>query len=232
MIITEYKESTGYKRIFECAKNEGIEETLNLFNQMEELKRLDLLTSAVIGGIHHTLSLVKTNKRVIQFLREYKRDIRSIISNHDIITNALKLASDNPALLASYIENMRMLEELKVDRVEITKLRELLNRYYYFEICRISQKHAKVTRKYYTDGKFDFDDEKVVLDGCEARWLFELSSGPKNTPTFLLSVDRTSKLENRIIEITGFDFNRKYLPTEEELAIEKEKQKEEFENKK
>ena len=34
----------------------------------------------------------------------------------------------------------------------------------------------------------------------------------------LFSVDRTSKLENRIIEITGFDFNRKYLPTEEELS--------------
>ena len=218
MIITEYKESTGYKRIFECAKNEGIEETLNLFNQMEELKRLDLVTSAVLGGIHQTLSLVRNNKGVIQFLREYKRDIRSIISNYEIITNALELANDNPRILETYIENMRILEELKVDRVEIRKLKELLNRYYYFEMCRLSQTRVRVTKKYYTDGKFDFDDEKVVLDGCKARWLFELSSGPKNTPTYLLNVDRRKSLENRTIEITGFDFNRKSLPTEEELS--------------
>lgn len=218
MIITEYKESTGYKRIFECAKNNGIEETLNLFSQMEELKKLDLVTSAVLGGIHQTLSLVRNNKGVIQFLREYKRDIRSIISNYEIITNALEIANNNPTLLESYIENMRMLEELKVDRVEIRKIKELLNRYYYFEMCRLSQTRVRVTKKYYTDGKFDFYDEEVVLDGCKTRWLFELSSGPKNTPTYLLNVDRRKSLENRTIEITGFDFNGKSLPTEEELS--------------
>ncbi len=218
MIITEYKESTGYKRIFECAKNNGIEETLNLFSQMEELKRLDLVTSAVLGGIHETLSLVKNKKGVIQFLRKYKLDIRSIFSNYEIITNALKLANNNPRILETYIENMRMLEELKVDRVEITKLRELLNRYYYFEMCRLSQTRAMITRKYYTDGQFDFHDRNAKINGCEVRWLFELSNGPKSTPTYLLNVDRRKSLENRTIEITGFDFNGKSLPTEEELS--------------
>ena len=75
-----------------------------------------------------------------------------------------------------------------------------------------------ITRKYYTDGQFNFHERDAKINVCEVRWLFELSSGPKSTPTYLLNVDRRKSLENRTIEITGFDFNRKSLPTEEELS--------------
>lgn len=215
-MINEYNEGAGYKRIFECAKNEGIEETLNLFRQMEELQKIDLTRWAIIGGVHHTLSLTKKYKGVIKYLREYKKDLQSIIFSNENLIKSLEIAKNNPKILETYIENMRMLEELKIDRVEIVELRNLLNRYYYLEIHRLSQTRAKVTQKYYTDGKIELDDHNTKINEHIIRRLFEISNkSTEEQTTFLINVSNNN---HRNIEITGFDFNSEYLPSEEELS--------------
>lgn len=116
-----------------------------------------------------------------------------------------------------FIENTRKLEELNIEDISVSDPSSICKEYF----CRIyrdkqnSEKIITIT-KYYTDGLIDFLSPEIITNQrYKASSISFMISQPA---TFVL--DCQNREQDRLyrgIQITGFDFNSEYLPSEEEL---------------
>lgn len=204
----EHNESKGYRLLFEFIERYGIEQILNFF---KELNDYTYLNAKIIDRLCNNSNLPESNKSLVKYLILHKKDLERIyIKSLKQFVHDLKC---NPHIITTYIENARKLERLKISEIDLVSESSLLKRTYY---CSYYKDKGKLTSLYksYTDGTIVTRDRVITSSQGTVKFKIE------KEPTFLLNCD----IRNnhwlpyfRHIQITSFDFNSKYLPTEEEL---------------
>lgn len=226
-------ESTGYRCIFEYVKKEGATSLIKLMEDIKNVKsREQLIYDALILGKNDLLSLIKkNNKDTINYLREHKKELEGLrLFSPDVLTVLTKLESDE-TLLNLYLENARKLEELKVSYIKIVDSGKLLDfndwTNYCCEIYR--DKEGKITDiiKLYTDGIIKVSSDEYIINKRfrQSRINFKINNTIDEEGNIIRPVSFLLRVENyslgtffRGIEMTSFDFDQTYLPTEEEMS--------------
>ena len=208
----EQLESTGYRCLFECVKQEGIEPVLGLVQDINDLPGKEILIRQTIMEKRNDLArLTRKNKDVIRYLKEHKEEIRRLSLEKEDVLNILKSLYANSALLDVYLENARRLEALKVSDVKFVSA---FDGDYHCGIYRDTDGNIINIKKYYTDGNI-IAGEELLKDE-----LFNYSIIPFciSNSTFLLTASNSENFHQYSgIQITDFAFDGSKLPTEEEI---------------
>lgn len=210
-------ESSGYRCLFECTEQEGIEPVIQFINDSHNFvdKTNVIFKNAILYGHHDSLSLTRKNLDIVKFIREHINDFKSFNFAGQNVLDTFSKISEDPKVLKLYLENARILEELKVDLISFSDFK--LYNTYDCDIYRDSQGEITYINKYYTDGKIIILGEEIekdkFLNASEINFTVE-----DNTMSFLLNALNTERgYSFRNIKVRDFGFDGSKLPSEEEL---------------
>lgn len=210
--------STGYRCLFECVKQQGIDQMLHLIQSINNISSYGmdtLLNQAIINGKNDLIALVKRNSDIIKYLREHKKDLQRLDLANENVLNTLNSLSNDISLLELYLDNAKRLEELKVEQIRF----ENFPFYSTYEcgIYRNDQGKIIIINKYYTDGKIQSVNQEYEVDKLFHYSRIPFSIDNENT-SFVLNINNDENgYQYRAIEITDFGFDRSKLPTEKEM---------------
>jgi len=225
-------DSVTYRKVLEFIQKEGTEPFEKLINDISKMQ--EPLLAAIMFGKHPTLNLVRNNKIVTEFLRQFgyyflhngqsysDEKFRKFIAN----------ISENIDKLNLYIENVKRLEELKVCMIDFRDIKdswELHNNG--MGVVKIWRKDNKITdiRKNYTDGTINYSlkikRSKYGRYFEEYRIRVSKNEDIENSPTWYIQCENgDSGKQYRYAWIEDFGFNGELLPTNEELSSYEEPQ--------
>lgn len=218
VMVSGELESTGYRCLFECVKELGIEPMMQFVEGVNNVSPTHiLLRRAIMDGENDLLSLVKRNQTIIRYLRQHKKDFQFFSFTSENVYNVLTSLSKDISLLDLYIDNAKRLEALKVLKVELQDF--AYPEPYDCDIYRDKYGKIIVIVKYYTDGQI-----KAVGQEVETDPLFHYSKIPftienkDNNMSFVLRTENNEQgYQFRSIKIRDFGFDGTKLPSEEEL---------------
>lgn len=224
-IETKKLESTGYIRIFECVKDNGIKPIMHLLKEIRDLSKNTIINRAILDGTHETLSIVQTKEYIntIKYLRLYKSDLEGLSLNNESILKALKKLKTDISKLDTYIENAKKLEELKIERIKLLLSSEIYSRQFICRIYRDNSFPINITHinKYYTDGEILYltpETKSGTYLGNPSQITFKIGPRELRDASFVINCENHENgNQERTIELTSFDFNTELLPTEENI---------------
>lgn len=216
IVRSECMDSTFYRVLFELAKEVGTGELLNLLYDLVSLKNLSLEKEIIFEGKHRSLSLISRNKKVVDYLRKHKKELEAKNLTDQNIISVVNELVDNPSLLDTYLENARLLEKYKIEKIKIVskKYEDIFHININQEIYYNKSNKIIAIRKYYTDGEIECIR---VEEGYDYKEMNCALKGEVSTSWILHTENHENGMQFRSIYITGFDFNPEKLPTEEEL---------------
>ena len=237
----EYLQSTGYRCLFECAKQEGIESLWGLVQDIKKLPSPEILLVPTIMENAKTLAkLSKKNKKVIRYLKEHAEELRKFSLYRPGVVGILESLYQDSALLDTYLKNAKRLEALGVSKVDVVSS---LDSYYnkccfykgrYFEekmalfgliFRRFSERNAIIDiEKYYTDGTINAGTictENLAVSPYDDYYRYYEIPFSVGDATFVLGVHSSGyhlgPCFQSEIKILDFGFDGSKLPTEEEI---------------
>lgn len=214
MMVYKGLESTGYRCLFECVKQEGIEPVLGLVQDIQDINKLSnlniLVQQTIMGEENDLVKMAKKNKDIIRYLENHKKEFTALSLANANVFHIIKSLSNNMTLLNRYLENAKKLEELKV---AVVSLIDKFNNRGECGIYKDSDKRITNILKYYTDGNIIAGDE-VIKDEMKG---YSVIPFVFQNATFLLEVINKNSVLHRAISITSFDFDGSKLPSEEEI---------------
>ncbi len=206
-------ESTGYRCLFECVKQKGIQPVFELMQDIQKLpdNKAILVHQAIMEDTNALTKLIEKNKKIISYFRAHQKELcRLSLLNDDVFETLQSLYSDI-SLLDIYLENAKKLENLKVSNIQFASLDEYSG---YCDIYKDACGNIINIHKYYTDGIIIAQKER------EVDRLFRYFTIPFccTNASFLLNVVNAEDFwQCRNIQIKDFSFNGNNLPTEEEI---------------
>jgi len=225
-------ESTAYRRLFECAKEVGPGRLFHLVQDMIALQNADIINESVLNGMNRLIELTKRNKETISYIRKYNKELKignfklANLQTYKLLGELLK----DVALLDKYIENARILEELKIGAITLVNNDALE---YFNEasgILYFKNETGQITDiiRSFTDGRIteitpEMEDENSDVYNIR----FKIRSTPINKegkiieipPYWLLKTENHKYgVQHRYFFTNGFNFDASKLPTEEELS--------------
>lgn len=212
-------ESSGYRCLFEYAKQYGLEQIMHFIQDIDQIDFNEkvMLDQAILYGKNSLLSLIKRNSDIVKYLREHESDLRAFSLASKNVLNTLTILSKNISLLELYLSNAKKLEELKISKVNFSFKDGL----YACEIGRNSQDRIMYIKKYYTDGKIEsLKPEHEIRKTSEFSFnkILFLINKDDGSPSFVLdTINNELGYQYREISITDFGFDGSKLPTEEEV---------------
>lgn len=212
-------ESTSYRLLFEYVQKEGIEPTIKFMKDMNAVlnKNNLLVKQAVLYGNNELLTLVKRNLDIVKYLREHEKDLRFFDLTRKEVLNTLTELSKNISLLGQYLDNAKLLEELKVSKISFFNFPFLKS--YDFGIWHDYTGKIIYIKKYYTDGEMlSFDPERMI-DKAHNYWEipFHIDTRDETLSFVFEANNHKNGFQSRKIEITNFGFAGSKLPTEEDI---------------
>ncbi len=220
MEIKRTLDSTGWRRLFECVKTEGIEPVINFVADIRSIPdRITLIQRATLYGKNDLVTLVEKNLDMIKYVREHKEEFDSMDFADESVFQTLDELSDDITLLKTYLENARKLEDLKVNLIRFENNLYFLNNRH-FVVRNREGKIIEIT-KCYTDGIIKFRGESLCneyneYDDCCISVISTRIDDEK--ASFVLFAHNSEKEgPTRYINIKDFGFDSKKLPIEEEL---------------
>lgn len=228
IITNEWLESTGYRCLFECMKQEGIEPVFKLVQDIKCIPdKQFLISQGILKGINYLLSLVKRNRNIIKYLREHEEELKTLKFCNLDFYNTIENLSKNPDLLDLYLNNARRLEELKVEEIEfVYSFNHFIakeDQYYCYIIPR-NEKELNFISKCYTDGKILprlTEEQAYNFKWCQEKAQnipFSIKNEAGYKCSFVLETANASDFsQRRKIVIVDFGFDGDKLPTEEEV---------------
>lgn len=224
VITSETLESTGYRCLFECVKQEGIEPIFNYVNDVRLIpSQKTLICQTSFGKENALITLAKKNKDIIKYLQEHESELTTLSFTDENVYNTLTNLLKDFSLVNLYLDNACRLEELKVEKIEFVKDLNSLPKSVHRSYCRIIPlgNEEIFLSKYYTDGKVEpkFSEEqankyKFPAPFCQIPFYISRES----EPSFVLNTEKDGELnQHRTIEIINFGFDGSKLPTEEEV---------------
>lgn len=224
---SKYLESTGYRYLFECVKEEGIVPVFYFVQDLHQLPNKDALVLQILRGKKNALSKLKNqNEKVIHYIIKHRQELIKLSFIDENVYNTLEALLRKDNLLNLYLDNAMKLEERKVEKIRFVKNLNGLtangDRYYCEFSISEDKKRIEYISKYYTDGKvFPRLSEKKAtnFDWCDpSSNKIPFSITNKRDCTFVLNtMNRTNFTQERTIDIVNFGFNGNKLPSEEEL---------------
>lgn len=205
----EALESTGYRCLFECVKEQGIEPVMHFIKDVNNISSRDiLLRQAIMCGKNDLLALVKRNRDIVRYLRQH--DLQGFIFTSQNVLDTLTSLSKDISLLELYLDNAKRLEELNVLGVHFEK-----HLYSAVKRCDIYKDKEDGKIKYYTDGRIQSMGE--ISDENECNYSYIPFAIENSDCSFLLEAINTEQGQYRNIFIKNFGFDGTKLPSEEEL---------------
>ncbi len=219
IITSENLESTGYRCLFECVQQEGIEQVMRFIQDIHKIsfQKEIMLRQAIVYGRNDLLGLIKSNLDVVKYLRQHEKDLKKFNFSSKDLLNTLTNLSKNISLLELYLDNAKKLEELKISEIIFSKF-PVCNTYK-CGIYRNNQGNIIGIDKYYTDGQIDSVGLERVEDEVfrYSEIPFQVYNQNKAESFVLMANNGENGYQYRQIEITDFGFNSSKLPTEEEI---------------
>lgn len=230
-------DSITYRKIFEFIQKEGIEPFIKLVDDIASVRESELVNAAIFQRKQPTAGLVRRNKVVVEFLRQFQSYFLNPGFDNTGINNTsfrefITSTSNNMDKLSKYIENSIRLEELKICHIKFANLKDhWLLQDTGFGRVQVWSKSGSITtiRKNYTDGIISYNpirDRNYEEEGYEE---FGVNISPnktvENSPTWLLQCENHEDgRQFRYALIEDFAFNGEQLPTGEELSSYEEPQ--------
>ena len=118
-------ESRTYRRILEFIQREGIESFIRFVDDVHSMSETSLIENAIYKGTHKTLRIVRNNKLVIEFLRDFQDSFLDYSVSSRQFREFVFYVFENIDKLDLFLENARKLEDLKVCTVNISNPRSL-----------------------------------------------------------------------------------------------------------
>lgn len=224
VITSESLESTGYRCLFECVKQKGIEAVFNLFQDIRNLPSQEDMIRQLVLEYQNVLAIFHIrNKDLIDYFKNEEISLKTLNFKDENVYNTLCNLIKNRDLLDLYLDNARKLEELQVEEITFVKdLNCLPTKIYrtYNRITPLDNKFISV-EKYYTDGKVIpriREEEQEKYNSLEPLCSLPFTIDHKSNPSFVLNTEIKNGSENhRKIEIIDFGFDGSKLPTNEEV---------------
>ena len=220
---SKYLASTGYRCLFECVKQEGIEPVLGLVQDINNLPAQEILISQTIMGKENDLTkLARKNQDVIRYLKGHENELIKLSFKNQNVFQTLMELSSNIALLDLYLENARKLEALKVEKIVFGDIRsfDANGDRYYCEVVPKNDMELKYIHKCYTDG--EVYPRLTEEQANNFKWWYsgysKIPFSITNEHTFVLKTTNKENFhQHREIDIVNFAFDGSKLPTEEEV---------------
>lgn len=214
-------QSTAYRRLFECAKTEGTEPLINLVREMIALENSDVINQSVLEGRNELLSLSRRHKDLISYIRSYSKDFNKYGFKLNSLKNLeiLKEIQRDEKLLDKYLENARLLEELKVGLIDFVGGLE----YQTIETIIFRDKTETITDiiKKYTNGnivRVSPEHEEGIFSS-KITYTIDSSNLESSDKLWLLTAENHADLRQfRYFNINSFGFDASALPNEEEIS--------------
>lgn len=212
-------DSRTYRKIFEFIKENGIEPLIVLINNISIIDSNSLIEDSIFLGKHRTLSLTKNNKELVEFLRTFDGNFLHIPITDQRFINFVLYTYDCIAFLDQFIENARLLEDLKICQIDFLNPRDFFEKQYTTQIWRNHKGIVTDSRKHYSDQDIIYSevkDDPLFGDGSE-EYVVKFKDH-NNYPNWLIEVESHSNgFQFRYMDICDFVFNPIYLPTNNEL---------------
>lgn len=227
VVTSEELESTGYRCLFECVKQEGIEPVFGLAQDIKNLSNPEVLVhQTVIGQKNDLTMLKKRNKELIKYFKEHEKELTKLSFTDENVYKTLARLLKDPSLLNLYLDNASKLEDLKVEKIIfVDDLKSVIAKKsscYYCAFFPKNEIEINDIIKFYTDGEVfpTLTEEKATnFKWCQP-WYNNIPFmiTDKHDYTFVLkTTNKRDFYQEREIEIMNFGFNGSELPTEEEV---------------
>lgn len=227
VVTSEELESTGYRCLFECVKKEGIEPVTKFIQDIRNLPNKEVLVLQTIAGVGNEIdTLEKNHKDIIKYLKEHVKELATLNITDENLYNTLINLINNESLISKYLENAKILEDLKIKNIKFVKdlKSEIAKRRscYYCAFFPKNEIEINDIIKFYTDGEVfpTLTEEKATnFKWCQP-WYNSIPFmiTDKHDYTFVLkTTNKRDFYQEREIEIMDFGFNGSELPTEEEV---------------
>lgn len=210
-------DSTGYRSLFQCAKEIGIDKVMNFVDEIngKNFNKEVLLRQAILYGKNNLLSFVIRNKDVVQYFRDHEEDFRLFKITDTNVFDVLVALEGNISRLDLYLENAKRLETLGVSKIKFGSLWPIS-----VHSCKLYRnKDGQITfiQKDYTDGKL-LSVGNEVLDNetyYYSQIPYQMDNG--NATFCLTSKNSEHGFQTRWIEIEDFGFRGDKLPSKEDI---------------
>ncbi len=217
--LEKQTDSNTYRRIFEFIKREGIEPLLTLVNDLESLQYLekeDIISKRLFESKDFLNHIVRKNKIVIDFLKQFKNGfLTQMTIDSKQFFDLVKDTRKNQNKLNLFIENTKILEDLKIDNIYLTENISQLACCHH-NLWIFGDTEITGIKKAYSDGEILYNEQKndsgskIIFEEYEANY--------KNASWIIISQNYAEMNKYKYVYIKDFGFKNSNIPSYEELS--------------
>lgn len=230
-------DSMTYRKIFEFIQKEGIEPLVKFVEMGYKINTEHIIQNAIFFDENKITELISQNKMVVEFLKQFgsSSSCKFMAGGFDLFKfrNFILDTSRIISKLPLFIENAKMLEDLRIGNITLMKLNRTFFEEFKTEVYRNETGEITDITKFYTDGqltyKRDYDHSNYGNNIQEYKTIISVRNDYNRhrlvKPTWIIqSENHANGAQCRYAYIQDFGFDGSNLPKDEELSSYKEPQ--------